>query len=602
MCGIFGLAGPRYSEPSRERQARQLYRRGPDGFGQHVDDANQVYLAHTRLAIIDPTPRGAQPMCNEDGTVWITFNGEIYDHAALRAELELLGHRFASATDSEVIVHAYEQWGIDCLSRLSGMFAFGLWDSKSNKLFLVRDRLGIKPIYYGVFDGTLAFASDARVLVGLPFVARELAPSALTCYLLYKYVSGEQSIWKDVRRLLPGHLLEFDATSRSACTRRYWKLPLEEQAWRAEDALERFSELFSNSVRDCLVSDVPVIAFLSGGYDSSAVVCAAGSLNHNINTYSIGFAGWERDERAAAQKTATQLGTAHFESVLGPEHFTTVDEVIGAYDEPLADSSIFPTYLLCREARTKAKVALSGDGGDELLGGYTWYRQTVRTSVQKRLAFMLEPLLMAMGMAQTNLGQRSSPVSHYRMLTSPTFSIAEIAKLFPSLPSHALPDEEGYLYRSHLRAELTGYRRWQFVDLNTFLVDSNLAKVDRASMAHGLEVRVPFLDHRLAEFAFSLPLELTNTRHQHKVLLARWLQAHGMGEVLDRPKQGFSSPWQTFWPTRTMAAELEQGWLVSSGLANRRELQKFLDSSTPQRGLQLLVLATLDRWGRQWVR
>lgn len=602
MCGIFGLAGPRYAETARERQARLLSRRGPDGFGHYVEEHGRVYLAHTRLSVIDLSPRGAQPMCNEDGTVWITFNGEIYGHAALRGELEALGHRFASASDTEVIVHAYEQWGIGCLSRLNGMFAFGLWDSRSGRLYLVRDRLGIKPLFWGLFDGTLAFASDARVLVGLPFVRRELDPSALACYLLYKYVSGEQSIWQGVQRLLPGHLLEFHVASGRSQIQRYWELPLDQADWSAESALSRFSQLFEESVRDCLVSDVPLGIFLSGGYDSSAVACAASALTPDIHTFSLGFVDWDRDERADAARTADHIGAVHRAAELGPDQFATLDEVIGAYDEPLADSTIFPAYLLCRRVREEATVALSGDGGDELLGGYSWYGHTIHASARKRFAFALDPLVRALGLGQTAWGRRCSPLSHYRMLTSPTFTLPELARLFPAIPPQSLPDEAEYLYRQYLRPDLTGHRRWQFVDLHTFLVDTNLATLDRASMAHGLEVRVPFLDHRLVEFAFTLPEQLLSTREQRKILLARWLQSRGLQEVVQRPKRGFSSPWQSFWPPSAIAAELPHGWLARRGWIDRNQLKRLIESegSDPRHNIKLLVLGTLDRWARQF--
>jgi asparagine synthase (glutamine-hydrolysing) len=599
MCGIFGLAGRRYADQSRERQARTLARRGPDGFGEYVDDAARVYLAHTRLAIIDLSPRGAQPMCNEDGTVWVTFNGEIYGHAALRAELEGLGHRFASDTDTEVIVHAYEQWGIDCLARLNGMFAFGLWDARRGKLFLVRDRLGIKPLYWGIFDGTLAFASDSRALVGLPFVPRELDPAALVGYLLYSYVSGEQAIWKGVHRLLPGHMVEYDPSEGRVCVQRYWSLPLEQKDWRLDDALERFSTLFSASVRDCLVSDVPLGIFLSGGYDSSAVAREASAWTRHLHTYSIGFSGWPLDERAAAATTAASLGTNHRAAVLGPEQFATLDEVIGAYDEPLADSSIFPTFLLCREVRQQATVAVSGDGGDELLGGYRWYQHMVYAAWHKRMAMAMEPLVQAAGLGETPWGQRCSATAHYRMLMSPTFTVPELRRLLPGLPKDAVPDDAAWLYRSHMQPALQGFRRWQFVDLQTFLVDNNLAKVDRASMAHGLEVRVPFLDHRIAEFAFSLPDRWLGTRHEHKVLLRHWLRRHGMQQVVDRPKQGFSSPWQTFWPTAAMVEELRGGWLAGSGLVDPSALESVLATPHVNRDPKLLALTTLNRWAQQ---
>jgi asparagine synthase (glutamine-hydrolysing) len=602
MCGIFGLAGPGFDMPQRERQARLLARRGPDGFGAHVDTRHQVYLAHCRLAVIDLSARGAQPMCNEDGSVWITFNGEIYGFAALRAELQACGHRFATATDTEVIIHAYEEWGIGCLARLNGMFAFALWDSRLGKIFLVRDRLGIKPLYYGCFSGTLAFASDTRALLGLPWVRRELEPSALASYLLYRYVAGEASIWRGISRLLPGHYLEYDLARHSGSTQRYWQLPLETQGWTAESALERFGELFEGSVWDCLVSDVPVGVFLSGGYDSSAVAAAAQGGAATTNTFSIGFAGWARDERAPAAETARLLHTAHHETVLGEEQFASIDEVVGAYDEPLADSSIFPTYLVSAFARRHATVALSGDGGDELFGGYTWYGHTVDCSARKRLAFLLEPLVRALGLHHSPWGRRCVTTEHYRLLNSPTFTLRDIRRLFPALPRDELPDEESYLYRQHLRRELTGYRRWQYVDLNTFLVDNNLTKVDRASMAHSLEVRVPFLDHRLVEFAFSLPQTLAVAEGRGKRLVGHWLMKNGLGAVLTRPKLGFSCPWQRFWPVSDMAGEIAHGQLVRSGILDAKALNAVLPVGVDAANdAQLMVLAILERWARKWI-
>lgn len=605
MCGIFGLAGRGFDVPQREHHARLLASRGPDGFSSYEDSRHQVYLAHNRLAVIDLSERGAQPMCNEDGTVWITFNGEIYGFASLRAELIERGHRFSSASDTEVIIHAYEEWGMGCLDRLNGMFAFALWDSVRGKLFLARDRLGIKPLCYGSFGGTLAFASDSRALIGLPFVRKELEPSALVSFLLYKYVAGEASIWRNIKRLLPAHYLEHDIAQGTMVTHCYWELPLQEKQWKVADALERFSELFERSVKDCLVSDVPVGVFLSGGYDSSAVARVARRSSDRTNTFCIGFEGWANDERAAAAETAAWLGTTHHEDLHGTEQIALIDDVIGVYDEPLADSSIFPTYMVSQFARRHAAVALSGDGGDEAFGGYTWYGHTVDPSKRKQLAFALEPLVRGAGMQSTAWGRRCLVADHYRMLTSPAFRLPEIRKLFPGLPRDGLPDQESYLYQSHLRPELKGYRRWQYVDLKTFLVDSNLVKVDRASMAHSLEVRVPFLDHRLVEFAFSLPQDLLAKGGRGKVLVGKWLAANDLDGVLDRRKQGFSSPYQTFWPAATMSAQLRDGWLASSGLVDRRELDALCGGTGGARegnfGLKMLVLSVLDRWGKKWL-
>ena len=601
MCGIFGIIGPGFDDPRREHQARLLHHRGPDGFGAYEDAKHAVYLAHCRLAIIDLSARGAQPMCNEDGTVWITYNGEIYGFAALRTELERQGHRFASATDTEVILHAYEEWGIACLERLNGMFAFALWDSGRGKLFLVRDRLGIKPLYYGQFGDTLAFASDTRALTDLPCVRKAIDPGALACYLLYKYVSGEASIWQGISRLPPAHYLEYDLGTGTARSRRYWDLALETRPWSFESACEEFADLFETSVKNCLVSDVPIGIFLSGGYDSSAIARAATQWSPRINSFCIGFDGWGRDERPAAAETARWLSTTHHEQSLGLSQFHGIDRVIEAYDEPLADSSIFPTYLVSGLARQHATVALSGDGGDELLGGYSWFGHTVHCTTRKRLAFLLEPLLRAAGLANSPWGRRCNVLDHYRLLTSPTFELDEIRRLFPSLPQECLPRQETYLYQRHQRRELNGYQRWQYVDLHTFLPDTNLMKVDRASMAHSLEVRVPFLDHRLVEFAFSLPEHLVAGKGQTKVLLANWLASRGLSQVLERPKLGFSCPISQFWSSETMLAEVLGGRLVEYGLLDRGQAMKLFDDKALRHGLKLQVLAILERWARRWL-
>ncbi len=601
MCGIFGIIGPGFDDPQREHQARLLHHRGPDGFGTYEDPEHAVYLAHCRLAIIDLSERGAQPMCNEDGTVWITYNGEIYGFAELRTELERRGHRFASATDTEVILHAYEEWGIACLERLNGMFAFALWDQGRAKLFLVRDRLGIKPLYYGRFGDTLAFASDTRALIDLPWVRKAIDPGALTCYLLYKYVSGEASIWQGLSRLLPAHYLEYDLGTGTSRSRRYWHLPLLTRPWSFESACEEFADLFETSVKNCLVSDVPIGLFLSGGYDSSAIAYAATRWSPHINSFCIGFEGGGRDERPAAAETASWLSTTHHEQSLGLSQFQGIDRVIDAYDEPLADSSIFPTFLVSGLARQHATVALSGDGGDELLGGYSWFGHMVHCSSRKRLAFLLEPLMQAAGLASTPWGRRCSVLDHYRLLTSPTFELQEIRKLFPGLPRESLPRQETYLYRQHQQRELTGYQHWQYVDLHTFLPDTNLMKVDRASMAHALEVRVPFLDHRLVEFAFSLPEQLVAKKGQTKVLLAHWLASHGISHLLQRPKQGFSCPVHLFWPSRMMREDVTTGRLVEYGLLDRAAATRLFEDHNPYNGLKLQVLAILERWARRWL-
>ncbi len=602
MCGIFGIAGPNYEDAGRKIQALSQRKRGPDGFGEFVDPSRPIYLAHNRLAIVDLSEHGAQPMCNEDRSVWITYNGEIYGFDRLRAELQAKGHTFVSHSDTEVIVHAYEEWGPNCVHHLNGMFAFAIWDRKKSQIFLARDRSGVKPLFYGLFGQTLAFASDSRALSGLGFVQRRIHGGALATFLLHNYVSGAQSIWQDIKKLPPAHHATYNLETGSLTIERYWQLQAEEKEWNAEEASEAFSRIFQSSVGQSLVSDVDVGVFLSGGYDSSAVACAATKAvgGANTQTFTIGFDESEVDESAFARETASRIGSVHHERRMSKSHMPAVADVIGAFDEPHADSTIFPLYMLSRYTRERATVALSGDGADEIFGGYSWYRYMEQVSWKKRMAFGLEPVIRALGFEQTTWGRRCSAIDHYRMLTSAPFSLSEIRSIFPGIPADQLPDQESDLLRQYALPGLQGSKMWQYVDFHTFMVDNNLAMVDRCSMAHSLEVRVPFLDHRLIEFAFSLPAELIAANGKGKIILSDWLKINGLGAVTARKKQGFSSPYSKLWPKAEMVQEINTGWLSRSDMVNQQALRQVTNSGDGAMANQLFVLATLSVWGGQF--
>jgi|GEM_PF-84680 len=600
MCGIFGVFGCD-NDIDLERHARLLTHRGPDGFGSWRDPVVPLYLAHCRLAVIDLSERGAQPMCNEDGSVWLTYNGEIYDFLSLRTELEHLGHRFRSVTDSEVIIHAYEEWGAACLERFNGMFAFAIWDRRVRKLFLARDRVGIKPLYYGFINGKFIFASEPKALIGLPFYRKEISKPALVSYLTYGYCAGEESIWNGILQLLPGHILTYDTATSHVINKPFWELGYNPQLWSLVDAVDRFSELMTSSVNNCLASDVPVGVFLSGGYDSSTVAALAVKNTPHVDTFTIGFQEWEKDERSVARFTAKTLGTRHHEDQVRVGNFHIFDRIFDVFDEPLANSAIFPTYMVCAYARRFATVALSGDGGDELFGGYNWYTQTENCRTIKRLAFALEPLFRACGLDRTNFGLRCNRVEHYRRMTSAAFSMAEIHRLVPTISKADLPDSECYVLNRHVCSNRTGYSRWQYLDFKTFLVDHNLVLTDRASMAHSLEVRVPFLDNRLIDFAYSLPDDLRIRDGQKKYLIRRLLETNGLRHLLNLSKQGFSCPVGNFWPTNIMADELRYGNLVQSGILDRTEIEMLLHNAGAAWDVKIWRLALLERWSRKWL-
>lgn len=597
MCGIFGIAGDAYLHPQREPAARSLHHRGPDGFGSLEDHTQQLYLAHCRLSILDLSPAGSQPMACADGSCWLIFNGEITGFRELRDELQSRGHRFRSSSDTEVILQAYQEWGIRCLQRLNGMFAFALWDSRRRRLHLVRDRLGIKPLYVAQSGSSLAFASEARALIALPFLQRQLHPPALVSYLLHSYVVGEASIWQGIERLPPGHRLEVDLASGQCQRHRWWSPPVLMGKPSAADVQTQFTTLFERCVSDALISDVPVGLFLSGGLDSSAIAAVASAQSPHLHSYSIGFEGWERSETPAARATAELLGTTHTEAEIGPTDFQHLEPLLGAFDEPIADSSIFPSYAVAALARRHTTVALAGDGADELLGGYTWYQQMVHPSRRKQLAWLAHPALKALGLGPTPLGRRCDPLHHYRLLTTPGLSLAQIRTLFPWLPRDQMPAEETSALSHHIPGNQQGLRRWQLLDLTAYMPDCNLMVADRTSMAHGLEVRVPFLDHRLVELVLSTPIASISAKPLPKQLLVDLLEARGLQHLLPRRKQGFSTPVEHYWSLERMRAQIRSSPLIDSGLLDRQGVEQVIHACD---AFALRILAILCCWAHVW--
>lgn len=601
MCGIFGTIG-HASGGSLERCARLLAHRGPDDFGSYSSPQDAVYLAHCRLSIIDLSSSGHQPMCNEDGTIWLTFNGEIYNFRELRTRLEQCGHRFLSASDSEVILHGYEEWGERCVEELCGMFAFGIWDERRHALLLARDRLGIKPLYYTDGRGAFAFASEPRAIVGLPGFTRRLCAGALGSYLTTRYVQGEFSIYEGIRRLLPGTCLRVDALSGERRAWRYW-VPTQQTVGRSvQEVDESFGALMDAATAQHLVSDVPIGVFLSGGFDSAAVTSIAVRHSDDLNTFCIGFEGWARNEGPAARHTASLLGTHHHEISVSLKGGEVLQNIFDAFDEPLADTSIIPTYLVCREARRQVTVALSGDGGDELFGGYSWYANMLRGSWRKRAAFSLGPWVRALGLAETRVGRRCDDLQHYLMLNSPGFHAGDIRRLFPDLARELGDFTDTEVFKRCDTSGREGLKRWQWIDLHAFLVDNNLTRIDRASMAHSLEVRVPFLDHRLVEFALSLSQEDCISDQGSKRVLRRYLAARGLSHLLEQPKVGFSFPVTAYWPTDVMATTVLEGAMVRQGVLSRKALEAMLlETRNPVQPYRIWLLAVLEKWYARWM-
>ncbi len=560
MCGItgvFDLAGQRPIETALlRRMTAAIAHRGPDGDGFHEEPG--VGLGHRRLAIVDPRA-GQQPMYNEDGAVAIVFNGMIYNFQALRPRLEAAGHVFRTHCDTETIIHAWEEWGTNCLAELDGMFAFALWDRRQETLFLARDRFGKKPLYYAALeDGRFVFGSEMAALTSVPELPRRLAPEAVEDFFAYGYVPDPGTIYRDVQRLPPAHALLLRRGGGMATPRRYWHAATATRAISETEAVAELGRQLTGSTAARLIADVPLGAFLSGGVDSSAVVATAARLRAGIDTFTIGFPGSE-DETPFAAMVAQRYGTTqHTEQAAAIDYIDAAREQGRIFGEPFGDQSAVPTFHVCRLARRHAKVAISGDGGDEVFAGYRRYRWHVLVEAARgflpaglrrgaigRLAAVYPKLDRAPRWlrAKHTLTELSldSALGYYRTVAR-VQDEARRALFAPGLRA-AL---DGYDPRARIGAlmEESGSEdplvQAQYVDLATWLPGAMLTKVDRASMANGLEVRAPFLDHRFVEFGLSLPAALKLRGGEGKYVLKRALEPLLPREVLYRPKQGFA--------------------------------------------------------------
>jgi asparagine synthase (glutamine-hydrolysing) len=577
VCGIVGFKSNNDFLTLRESlplAVSALTYRGPDDSGLFFDEKAGVGLGHRRLSVIDLSAAGRQPMASEDGRVQITHNGEVYNFKEIRDALEGCGHSFHSGTDTEVILKAYLQWGIDCVKRFVGMFAFALWDGRKNWLFLVRDRLGIKPLYYHFSRGNLLFASELKALMAFKDFDRNIDSDAVPLFLHYQYIPAPRTIFRDTYKLLPGYYILFDG--QKLASHAYWRLPelsedLESSYPTEEESLETLDSLFTQAVSDRLVSDVPLGALLSGGIDSSIVVALLQKVNSApVRTFTVGFREPEYNEAPWASKVAKHLGTDHTEFYVTPrEAIDVIPRLPEIYDEPFADSSAIPTYLVCRLARSQVTVALSGDGGDEQFAGYVRYWSTqamakvlqrLPQSIKKSLAVLLEGI-PAHWVEKCYLPWRQLLPQRFRVANFPD----KWQKLINLMGQTRIPD----LYRMTIclwseddLIRLTGQTlsegifeeafrqtedwpllsRLMRIDQLTYLPDAMMTKADRASMAVSLEVRVPLLDHRVVEYTSRLPDSLKYRNGTGKYLLKKLLARYVPTELFERPKMGFGVP------------------------------------------------------------
>ena len=560
MCGICGVVSFQPNAPMDRSILLQmnasLRHRGPDDEGYYEDD--QVSLAMRRLSIID-LQTGQQPISNESGDIWVVYNGEIYNFQKVRAALEQRGHIFKTQTDTEIIVHAYEEYGDECVTHFNGMFAIALWDARERRLFLARDRLGIKPLYYWSGADKLVFGSELKALIFHPDVPRQVDLAALDLFLTLEYIPAPRTIYEGVFKLLPGHLLVVEKGKLKVT--QYWDVPYQPISQSEAECGEILSGLIKESVRLRLISDVPLGAFLSGGIDSSTIVgYMSQSANEPVRTFSIGFEDDTYNELPYAEAVAKHFGTKHHVEVLKSDHTDLTEQLVAHFDEPFADTSVFPTFLVSKLASREVKVVLSGDGGDELFAGYDTYLaekldryygrlpRLLRQQVLPKFARWLLPQPAKKGLINkvkrmVEGGAHDASLQHARWMMFLNSS------------------EKDSLYRSDLRATLYDHlttdffhdyfekancfdrlAQQQYVDVKTYLADDILTKVDRMSMAVSIEARVPLLDYHIVEFALNLPAHMKLHRARTKSILRQAVKNMVPQSVLEKPKEGFSIP------------------------------------------------------------
>src|SRR5215831_13542747 len=629
MCGIAGIISESGGlletqlAPMIEAQAH----RGPDAWGVWSDDL--CALGHRRLSIIDLSEAGRQPMANADGGILITFNGEIYNFQQLRRELESLGHNFRTRTDTEAIIYAYERWGVDCLHRLRGMFAFGIWDRKRRRLFLARDRVGKKPLFYGQFGDRFLFASELQGILADGDVPREVNPRAIDAYLSYGYIPAPQTAFKGVYKLPPAHYLTLDLkpTGFEKHIERYWSLDYEPKIRISEaEACEVLREKMSEAVRLRMISDVPLGAFLSGGIDSSIVVGLMAKVSGaKVKTFSIGFNEAAYDETAHARRIAERWDTDHHEFIVEPDALSILPKLVRHYGEPYADSSAIPTFYVAQMTRRHVTVALNGDGGDESFAGYDRYLANHLAERMQSVPGMATAARALGRVIPDSINPKSRVRQARRFLAVASRPMAErYPRWLKMFQDEAKPRLYSPEFIGQLNGQGDGWLKSLFgqspphdsqldpvdaamaVDVVSYLPYDLLVKVDITSMANSLEARSPFLDHEVMEFAARLPAGIKfrggRLKHLLKLAFADLLPS----ENVNRRKMGFGVPVGQWFrgPLRELLQDalfsqpsLERGYFLEPEV--RRLVDEHLESAADH-SFQLWNLLMLELWHREF--
>lgn len=608
MCGICGYYGIKDSETIKA-MTKILEHRGPDNFGYFSD--GKVSLGHRRLSIIDLSEKGKQPMSNEEGTVWITYNGEVYNFQELRTELEEKGHKFKSNTDTEVIIHAYEEYGENCLQKLNGMFAFCIYDSNKKELFLARDRLGKKPLFYYWNGEEFIFASELKSILATDFFEKELDYTSLNYFLSYNYIINPHTPFKNIYKLPPASYITVKKNNLEV--KQYWDLEFKEENKSKSDYIEQLISLLQDSVRMRQISDVPIGAFLSGGLDSSLVVALMSKIHsESIKTFTIGFENENFDETKYARIVSEHCNTNHTEFKVDVDCVKTLPKIIWAFDEPYSDLSAIPIYYLNERAKGKVKVILTGDGGDELFAGYKRYLPyTFDKYYYKFPSFIRKNLALSILNKREHKNKRYNLLKYAQKYIS-TSDLPEDQRhtermnwfsdlneeIFTDFFRSKIKNQDPFaIYRNNI-INFNQLGKMQYLDIKSFLCDDILMKSDRMSMAHSIELRSPILDFRIAELASKIPSNYKLNGLKVKHILSETAKPFIPKEIIERRKQGMWMPLND-WIKKDLSDILEKTFtdLDKRKLLKKEQLSKILQKHHEKKAdfsVQLWSLINLE--------
>lgn len=588
MCGILGhiSINKTIDQAIFGQMLTTLEHRGPDDFGVYFSMDKKFALGHTRLSFLDLSDFGKQPFSTTEKDLWITFNGEIYNFLELKEELKN-HYEFKTNTDTEVLIAGYQTWGINFINKLKGMFAFALLDEKKGKLFLVRDRFGIKPLYYYQNSENLIFGSELKAILASEIPKKEIDFSAFADYFVYRYVPSPKTIWKDIKKLPPAHYLEINTTNLEQKLHEYWHISAENKTINPDEIIAKTDAILFKSVKEHLRSDVPIGSFLSGGYDSSALVYYLKKMDYDPKTFSIGFSKWEKSEHQFASIVAKHLNVDNKSIIADNSSLDLVNKMADVYDEPIADISIVPTFMVSQLAGQEVKAVLSGEGADEIFGGYSWQHEFHKLNNPKGFFQKIKTKL-----------QPIDTVSFYaKAMAMGWFDKEELQKMLHPNLHQFIPDDVHWFYRRHFNNALSPLKSIQYMDIKCFMAELVLTKVDRASMANSLEVRVPFLDHELFETVFSLDENGYYKKDKSKYLLYENIKNGLPKEILERKKQGFVGPDAYYMDLEYYKTELRNSKLVEYQIINQSYIDDLFKETYNWKLWKILIM---EKWFQKW--